>query len=318
MRTVAFCEIEPYCRAVLRKHWPDVPIYEDVRTLTGERLRADGISVDVICGGFPCQDISVAGKLAGIEAERSGLWGELCRIVGEVRPRYAIVENVSNLLSGPSERPGGWFGRVLGDLAAVGFDAEWDCIRASDVGAPHIRNRVWIVAYPCGDGHGSDHRSEKDRGAPAGREGQGHQRKRLRPLIGRGGEALANAAARRLEGGCHGHPDDCTKGRDRAGELAGSGSGIAPLANADRPGLSNRRQAGKPSSQNEGRGGVALAESERRCGSGWAIEPDVGRVAHGVPSRVDRLRGLGNAVVPQIPEIIGRAIMQAEAERVGA
>src|SRR5574343_1702489 len=91
--TVAFCEIDPFCRRVLAKHWPDVPCYEDVRSLTAERLAADGIAVDVICGGFPCQDISVAGKGAGIEGSRSGLWSEYARIIGEVRPRYAWVEN---------------------------------------------------------------------------------------------------------------------------------------------------------------------------------------------------------------------------------
>lgn len=140
-RTVAFCEIDPYCRAVLRKHWPDVPQYDDVRTLTGERLRADEISVDVICGGFPCQDISFAGKGAGIDGERSGLWAEYSRIIGELRPRYVIVENSAALL-------GRGLSRVLGDLAALGHDAEWHCIPASAVGAPHGRDRVWLVAYP--------------------------------------------------------------------------------------------------------------------------------------------------------------------------
>jgi DNA (cytosine-5)-methyltransferase 1 len=101
MRTVAFCEIEPFQRAVLAKHWPGVPIYNDVRELSAERLRADGITVDVICGGFPCQDISNAGRQAGIQGKRSGLWAELCRLIGELRPRYAIVENVANLLAWP-------------------------------------------------------------------------------------------------------------------------------------------------------------------------------------------------------------------------
>ena len=93
MQTVAFCEIEPYCRAVLRKHWPNVPCYEDVRNLTADRLRADGISIDVICGGFPCQDISTAGKGAGLAGERSGLFYEIARLVGELGPRYVILEN---------------------------------------------------------------------------------------------------------------------------------------------------------------------------------------------------------------------------------
>ena len=139
--TVAFCEIEPYCQKVLSKHWPGVRIYDDVRELTGEKLRADGITVDVITGGFPCQDISVAGRGAGIEGERSGLWSEIARLIGELRPRYAIMENVSALL-------GRGMDTVLGDLSQIGYDAEWHCIPASHLGAPHQRDRIWIIAYP--------------------------------------------------------------------------------------------------------------------------------------------------------------------------
>jgi len=145
MRTVAFCEVEPFCQAVLRRHWPAVPIYEDVRTLTAERLAANAatgdIGIDVICGGFPCQDISRAGYGAGLAGERSGLWSEFARLIGEVRPRYAVVENVAALLDR-------WMGTVCGDLAAIGYDAEWSVISACSLGAPHMRQRVFIVAYP--------------------------------------------------------------------------------------------------------------------------------------------------------------------------
>ena len=138
--TVAFCEIEPFPRRVLAKHWPEVPCYDDVITLTADVLRRDGIAVDVITGGFPCQDLSVAGKQRGMgEGTRSGLWSEIVRLVGELRPQYVIVENVAALLAGPSERRGGWFGRVLGDLAECGYDAEWENIPASALGAPHRR-----------------------------------------------------------------------------------------------------------------------------------------------------------------------------------
>jgi DNA (cytosine-5)-methyltransferase 1 len=141
-QTAAFCEIEDYPRKVLAKHWPGVPIYDDVRTLTAERLIRDGVGgIDIICGGFPCQDISTAGKGAGIEGERSGLWSEIARLIGELRPRYAIMENVSALL-------GRGLDKVLGDLAALGYDAEWHCIPASELGAHHHRDRVWIIAYP--------------------------------------------------------------------------------------------------------------------------------------------------------------------------
>ena len=147
--TVAFCEIEEFPRKVLKKHWPEVPCYEDVTKLTGDILRRDGISVDVITGGFPCQDISTAGKQAGMsEGTRSGLWSEIVRLIGDLRPSYIIVENVANLLRGPSGQRGGWFGRILGDLAECGYDAEWENIPAGSVGAIHLRERVWLVAYP--------------------------------------------------------------------------------------------------------------------------------------------------------------------------
>src|SRR6185437_6667180 len=142
-KTVAFCEINRFCRRVLAKHWPEVSIYDDVRTLTAERLRADGIRVDVVCGGFPCTDISRAKmhRWTGIDGEQSGLWSEYARLIGELRPLYAIVENTADLL-------GRGFERILGDLAALGYDAEWHCITAAAVNAPHLRDRLWLVAYP--------------------------------------------------------------------------------------------------------------------------------------------------------------------------
>lgn len=154
-KTVAFCEIDPFCRRVLAKHWPGVKCYEDVRTLDAPTLQRDGIAVDVITGGFPCQDISVVGLGAGLDGNRSGLWSELCRLIGEIRPRYAIVENVAALLTGPPERPGAWFGRVLGDLAEIRFDVEWHSIPAAAVDAPHERDRVFLVAQPQGHGRGT-------------------------------------------------------------------------------------------------------------------------------------------------------------------
>jgi DNA-cytosine methyltransferase len=148
--TKAFCEIDPFCRRVLAKHWPKVPCYDDIRELTGARLAADGIAVDVICGGFPCQDVSIAGRRAGMDGERSGLWSEYARLVREIRPEYVIVENTPGLLSLG-------MGVVLGDLAALGFDAEWHCIPVSALGADHIRDRVWIIANDAG-GSVNDHR----------------------------------------------------------------------------------------------------------------------------------------------------------------
>lgn len=220
MTTVAFCEIEPYARAVLAKHWPTVPIYDDVRNLDAARLRADGIGVDVICGGFPCQDISYAGDGAGLAGERSGLWAEFHRLIGDLRPRYAIVENVAALLKRG-------MGAVLGDLAGIGYDAEWSTVSACSVGAPHVRRRVFIVAYP-----NREH----------GWEG-------IRDSLAREGRAL--------------QASDGTP-RARAGWSA-------RLAN--------------PS--------------------------ELYRGADGIRSGLERNRGIGNAIVPQIPEAIGRAIMRA-------
>ena len=135
-------EIDPFCRKVLAKHFPEAERYEDVRAVGKSNL----VPVDVLCGGFPCQDISVAGKGAGIEeGTRSGLWIEFARIIGEIRPRYVVVENVRALLSR------GMF-RVLGDLSALGYDSEWRTLRASSFGLLGKRERVWIVAYPHSDG----------------------------------------------------------------------------------------------------------------------------------------------------------------------
>jgi DNA (cytosine-5)-methyltransferase 1 len=141
MRSVWQCEIDPYCQRVLAKHWPDVLRVPDIRDVGAGTVPY----VDVICGGFPCQDLSYAGKGAGLDGERSGLWSEYARVIRELRPRYVLVENVSALLARG-------LGRVLGDLAEVGMACEWGCIRAADVGAPHLRDRVWLVAYRTRDG----------------------------------------------------------------------------------------------------------------------------------------------------------------------
>lgn len=142
-------EAQEYCRQVLERHWPGVPQFEDVREVGAHNLPP----VDVIVGGFPCQDVSSAGKKIGIEGARSGLWSEFFRIVCELRPRYVVVENVAALLY-----KGRGIYRVLSDLAEGGYDAQWDCVPASAVGAHHRRDRVFIVAYPSGErGRDGDH-----------------------------------------------------------------------------------------------------------------------------------------------------------------
>lgn len=286
--TVAFCEIEDYPRRVLAKHWPGVPCYDDVRTLTADALLRDGIAVDVICGGFPCQDLSAAGKQAGMDGTRSGLWSEIARLMGELRPQYVVVENVSGLLSGPSEQPGGWFGRVLGDLAALGYDAEWNCIPASSIGAPHRRDRVWIVAYPQGDGQQISGARNEDRDTEASR------------VVGMGIEPSRNSASVSTRDVSDA---ECTGLEGyHCGQLAGRSEGRAS---------DHARQS---------RASVAYANGEpllrptiawEQCNP-WVFEPELGRVAHGLPNRMERVKALGNAVVPQIPELIGRAILKAE------
>jgi DNA (cytosine-5)-methyltransferase 1 len=208
MRTVAFCEIDPRARAVLHKHWPDVPVFTDVSTLSKDDLNEQ---IDVIAGGFPCQDISTAGLGAGLSGSRSGLWFQFRRLIKEIQPRYAIIENVSALRSRGLDQ-------VLWSLFEIGYDAEWHCIPAAAIGAPHQRDRVWIVAYP-------------------------HS---------------AHSEGRRLSSGTY-----------------------AQYANTVSAGW-------------------------------WETEPAVGRVANGLPGQAHRLKQLGNAVVPQIPELIGRAIMEYE------
>ena len=226
METVAFCEFDEHAQKVLRKHWPDVPIYSDIRELDAKQFRG---TVSVVTGGFPCQDLSTAGKQVGFSGERSSLYGEMLRVISECMPRYAIFENVTGLLTGDSGR---WFAQFLYDLAQIGFDAEWHCVSASDIGAQHHRDRVWVIAYPCGS----------------------------RSKVG-----LARQNVRQ-EG-------DTRISINLSNEI--------------------RRARRKPGME------------------GWSIEPNVGRVANGVPNRAHRLKQLGNAVVPQIPEAIGRAIMGA-------
>ena len=141
-RTVCAVEIDPYARSVLLARQNDwtlapFPVWDDIRTFDGTAWRG---AVDVVSGGFPCQDISAAGRGAGIDGERSGLWGEMARIIREVRPRFAFVENSPMLTSRG-------LGRVLGDLAEMGFDAEWGVLGADDCGAPHRRERIWILAH---------------------------------------------------------------------------------------------------------------------------------------------------------------------------
>ena len=232
-------EIDDYCTQVLAKHWPKVPKFKDIRDCGKHNLE----TVDLICGGFPCQPVSLAGRRQA-QADPRWLWPEFARIIRELQPRYVLVENVPGLYTaGGSE--------VLADLAESGYDAEWDAIPAAVFGAPHLRYRILIVAHAPSPRRRAE-RTTVAREAPGGRTQ--HQ-------LGRAGDmADANAARLALR------------------------QSIFSYDGKERPTI------------------------ERS--SWWATEPDVGRVAHGVPARVDRLRGLGNAVVPQVAEWVGRRILE--------
>jgi DNA (cytosine-5)-methyltransferase 1 len=286
-------EIDPFCRAVLEKHWPHVGRYEDVRRCKGMARSThaeagdtdfgpesdtwedrgwptpNGVEppdrpneleyVDVICGGFPCQDISSAGAKAGLDGEQSGLWFEMSRIVRELRPRYVVVENVADLLARG-------LGRVLGDLAESGYDAEWDCIQAAAIGAPHGRDRLWLIAYPNTDQGGCEVSRQRD------------------------GEALQIASDR--------HP--------RRHDAHGLRSDV-PNAGGTSEQTWSRRWTRQGFDFERWR-------SDARQRAGWETEPEIRRVADGVSPGLDnaRLAALGNSILPQIAEWIAHRIKEAE------
>jgi DNA (cytosine-5)-methyltransferase 1 len=267
MSVVGQVEIDEFCRRVLAKHWPEVPRHDDVRTCVEWWRGAVRPAVDLICGGFPCQPVSTAGKGLAQQDER-WLWPAFAGVIRDLRPRWVLLENVPGLL-------GRGAGDVLGDLAACGYDAEWDCISAADVGALHLRRRWFAVAYPHGESG------------------------RLQPVVEPGCRGAAVAGD---DGAARVVADSASVGRGqgRPGRPAGDG--------AHREGLAPEELANAGGSRPQGPR-LAWAAPDR---TGWPAEPDVGRVADGVPSRVDRLRGLGNAVVPQVSEHLGRLILSAE------
>lgn len=260
-RTICAVECERYPASVLcarqnDKILPPFPIWDDVCTFDGKPWR--GI-VDVVSGGFPCQDISAAGGGGGITGLRSGLWKEMARIVGEVRPRYVFVENSPMLTTRG-------LGTVLGDLAALGFDAEWGVLSAADVGAPHLRERIWIVGHSNHNGQVTT----KVSGSTSQGSDSGATRPQQTGKLERSSEQYAELA-------------DAM--RDR---LQGSRQ-EQHLCNAPSAGFSQR--ADKPPGRPE-----QIAELERS--DWWATEPNVGRVVTGMAARVDRLKSIGNGQVP--------------------
>jgi DNA (cytosine-5)-methyltransferase 1 len=263
--TVAWqSEIDPYACRVLAKHWPNVPNLGDITTIDWSNVEP----VDVICGGYPCQPFSLAGVRLG-ESDPRHLWPYFAEALRVVRPRFALLENVPGHLSLG-------FGRVLGDLAELGFDAEWDCIPAAAVGAPHLRYRIFVVAHA----HGYDVRQQS--------VGLGR---------GSGATVVADDGAPRDVA----YADEIR--RDR-GTGAFGPSGWAEPTDSGQMGDTDIASTNAHPAPGGSRGAASQS-------SWWAAEPNVGRVAHGVPSRVDRLRALGNAVVPQVAEYVGRRLMEA-------
>jgi len=255
-------EIDHYCQKVLAKHWPSVRRHDDIKTFPP--TKPEEWQVDVICGGFPCQDISYAGKGAGLAGERSGLFYEAIRVVREVGPRVVVLENVAGLLTRGIDQ-------VLGTLASIGFDAEWHCIPAAAVGAPHIRDRLFLVAY-----------------AKHGR------------LSKRWGTAMPTKT-----------DDTARVSRNEREGLRIKASALHADTNSG--GLKECKECnGEPKAWSQ----AQQRDDALRCGvrGWWEAEPDVGRVVNGLPNRAHRLRGLGNAVVPQVAEYVGRIVVDALGE----
>lgn len=299
IRTVCAVELEPYPASVLLARQndgllPPFPVWDDVCTFDGRPWRG---LVDVVSGGFPCQDISAAGKGAGIDGARSGLWREMHRVINEVRPQFAFLEN-SPLLVGRG------LARVLGDLAEIGYDAEWLVLGADDVGAPHVRKRIWILGM--------------DRNANCIRE------KEKREISG-GQQATKST---RVCGDVSKPP--CLGSQETWPEQQATGL-VRICPDVSNPNSQLRRQGKQPRDrektdncgftvsnaphQGDVRGDGELSENEilgnsrhhqqrgtqaNDCGEWWSAEPDVGRVAHGLAARVDRLKAIGNGQVPAV------------------
>lgn len=264
-QTAWVSEIEPYACAVLKKRFPDAPNLGDITKIDGTKTPP----IDMLVGGFPCQDISLAGKGEGIGGERSGLWKHYARLIEETQPRWVVIENVSALRSRG-------LGVVLQDLSAIRYDAEWHCIPAAAVGAPHRRDRIWIVAYP--------------------------NSKPVTDLFSRVRAERSEAAA--------------SAGTVAPLESSGGGTCSREQDVADSTGLrvQGLRTGGEQEPDTYAESPVPMCDSEGPRSAAWQAEPNVGRVVDGLPSRVDRVRCLGNAIVPQVAYEIFQAIARYESE----
>ena len=273
-------EIDPYACKVLDKHWPTVPNLGNIKEIDWRQVERP----DVICGGYPCQPFSTAGKRQG-EGDARHLWPWVRECIAELRPRYAVLENVRGHLSLG-------FGTVLGDLATIGYDTEWQVIPAAAVGAPHRRDRVFIVAYPKSVG--------------------GNGRKNRDNSISISARQEMGVKTRAISGNVADTDSIGLEGQRPEQSAAGIGRSSQTVADNGRIGNGEHRVTTDAAIESGQRDNHQRGEANDDIRQWWAIEPDVGRVAHGVPNRVDRLRCLGNAVVPQVAEYVGRLIMAAQ------
>ena len=265
--TVAFCDIEKFSRKVLKKHWPDVKQYKDIKELTYEQIKEDTLApIDIITGGYPCQPFSVAGSQRG-EKDKRHLWPDMFRLVKECKPTWVIGENVSGHIKLGLDT-------VLQDLESEGYTVRAFSISASSVGANHQRERVWIIAY-------SNMENTRQHG------------RRIESTWNT--ESIGSGTSEE------------TQWSTNSNQINGSSEG-ATLVGESSDTNSQRLQGRRPEQQ------LRKDETERPTSwdGWWEFEPDVGRVANGIPRRVDRLKGLGNSLVPAIPFIIGQSILEEE------
>jgi len=281
-KTVAFCDNDKYSRLILDKHWKGTKVYEDIRQITKEQFDADGIEYpDIITGGFPCQPFSIAGKQKGTSDDRH-LWPEMFRIIKTFQPRFVIGENVRGIVN---IQDGLVFETVCTDLESEGYEVQPFNIPAAGVGAPHRRERIWFLAIreDVANTIGNDEGEEISRGNEEEDFVQEEHRKNDH-------SSRFSSGASAIRSSDHGHETD----------VANTESSIGDELQVD-------TRDGKFETQEIPRDGSSL----RREGSWWDVEPNVGRVAHGISGRVYRLKGLGNSIVPQIAEEIGKAIIKS-------
>jgi len=297
--TVGFCDNEPFAQKVLKKHWPDVPCYEDVRDVG---VDTDGLgAVDIITGGFPCQPFSVAGKQDPNDNRQ--LWPEMFRIIKEIRPTYVIGENVRNLIS---IREGVVFEQVCTDLEGENYEVQTFVLPASAVNAPHQRYRCWIVAYSRCINERSKKKPEWTSGDTTGCSGRTYSRSK-----GIYETNVADTNSHERQHICRQKSEQTQKTQQRSGKRGGSQKQNVADTRCEHGEQRNAAEMDEKQAERSSRTIYDKSGSERQYEThNWSVEPSVGRVAHGIPNRVDRLKGLGNAVVPQIPAVLGRAILE--------